>query len=137
MTRHLEFLDGKAAGQIAKLLRLAFLADERGEIDGAIAAARRLLATQGRDIHWLSEQLGQRLTAPVQTEPRPGLNVGRSSVLWCLNLRHLLSLKGRQLLSPKDRASIEEVAEQRKPLSPKQQQWPSDVRKKLEPKVAA
>ena len=104
MTHHLEFLDGKVAGQIAKLLRLAFLADERGEIDGAIAAAHRLLATQGRDIHWLSEQLGERLTAPVQTEP---------------------------LLTPKDRQFVEGIAQQRSPLSDRQMKWLSDVIAKL------
>jgi hypothetical protein len=128
VTHHLEFLDGKVAGQIAKLLRLAFLADERGEIDGAIAAAHRLLATQGRDIHWLSEQLGERLTAPVQTEPRPGLNVG--SALWqCFHRRHLLT--------PKDRQFVEGIAQQRSPLSVRQQKWLRDIVAKLGNGVAA
>jgi hypothetical protein len=118
-----EFLDSKTADQLAKFIRLIFISDQRGEITNAIAAVQRLLASQDRDAHWLAE----RLTAPPQSEP--SREFGESPIWWCFHRRHLLA--------PGDRKFIEDVAERRKPLSPKQQKWLHDIVGKLENRSAA
>jgi hypothetical protein len=119
----LRFSDGKTTEQLAKLIRLIFISDQPGEVSGAIAAARRLLATENRDAHWLAE----RLIAPVQNEPE--LDADKSTIWWCFHRRHLLS-QG-------DCKFIEDISRQHKPLSPRQRQWLHDICKKLERQVAA
>ena len=126
MTRHLEFSDNKVADQLEKFLKLAFISDQPGEVVNAIAAVRRLLASENRDPHWLVERLVERLPA---AEPRPGLNVGRSSVLRCLDQRHLLS--------PKDQGFLEGIVRQLAPLSAAQQKWLNDIVAKLKNRSAA
>lgn len=119
-----EFLHSKTADQLAKFIKLIFISDQPGEIANAIAAVCRLLASENRDGHWLAE----RLTAPPQKQPTEQ-HSDKSTVWWAYHHRHLLS--------PRDRQFIEGVAEQRSPLSVKQQKWLRDVVAKLERGEAA
>jgi hypothetical protein len=116
------------APKLAKML-LMLSSDCDHEVVAAARAIDKALQNAGFDWHDLA--------AAVHRMPIPS-DAGaewyrqrdeRSNISWCLNRCFLLSVQDREFL--------ETVSEQRKPLSPKQQQWLSDIRKKLERTVAA
>jgi hypothetical protein len=89
-----------------------------GEVVATVRAIERVLKSAGRDLHDLAACLGA-----------PANDSDKSTVWWCFHRRHLLSLG--------DRRFIEGVAEQRMPLSPKQEKWLRDIVGKLERAEAA
>lgn len=107
--------------RLAKLLRLIFGSDQDGEIVAAVAAVRRILAASDVDHHWLAD----RLTAPIalaavdNCEDRDD----RSDAWFCFHRRNMLS--------PKERAFIENIVARSAPLSSKQRKWLHDICDKL------
>jgi hypothetical protein len=91
-----------------------------GEVVATIRAIERVLKSGGSDWH----DLVAAMLAPVAR-----LEVRRDVVQWCLSRRFFLS--------PRDRRFLEGVAEQRMPLSPKQEKWLRDIVGKLERAEAA
>jgi DNA-binding transcriptional LysR family regulator len=111
--------------RLGKLLRLALVADEDGEILAALCALKRALSAVGLDAHWLADTVerGTKSVALPPTEDRPERD--DRSAAW-------FAFHRRDLLSPKERAFIENIVERSAPLSPKQRQWLYDLVDRLE-----
>jgi hypothetical protein len=113
--------------RIGKLLRLAVIADQPGEIVAAVAALKRALTTSGVDPHWLADAF-ERGAPPVALQPRQDCDAvhdddWRSTAWWCWH--------HRDRRAPRDRQFIDELTRWRGPLSTKQQKWLRDVCDKL------
>ena len=116
------------APKLAKML-LMLSSDCDHEVVAAARAIDKALQNAGFDWHDLAAAIHP---MPIQSDA--GANWWkqhdeRSIISWCLNRSFLLSVQDREFL--------ENVSEQCNPLSLKQQQWLSDIRKKLERTVAA
>jgi hypothetical protein len=109
--------------RIAKLVRLIFSTDKSGEALAAIAAVKRILASEKLDAHWLADRLYQS-----EEHQRHDDGDDRSLAWWCYH--------HRDRLSPRDRQFIEALTKWRSPLSPKQQKWLRDILAKLESEAA-
>jgi hypothetical protein len=123
--------------RLAKLIRLIFSSDNSGEIVAAVTAAKRVLASENVDAHWLADAL-ERGAAPVVVTPedesgerddrdrdddRPDAD-DRSKAWFAWHRRFLLSAKERQF--------VERVVSWRGPLSVKQRQWLRAIVDRLE-----
>jgi DNA-binding transcriptional LysR family regulator len=112
-----------------KLIRLIFSSDKEGEIVGAVMAARRVLATNGLDCHWVAD----RIAAPVaQGDHRADRrddddddHRDDKSAIW-------FAWHRRRFLSPKEHAFIENIVERARPLTPKQRKWVFDICDRME-----
>jgi hypothetical protein len=121
--------------RLAKLISLIFSTDKDGEIVGAVGAARRLLAAEKVDAHWLAD----RLTAPQplhkqereRDDDRDRDEDGdhRSAIWWC---HHHCGA-----LTAKERRFIESLTRWRGPFSERQAQWLHDAADRLSAGVAA
>jgi hypothetical protein len=114
--------------RLGKLLRLALVADQAGEITGAIHALKRALASAGLDPHYVVdafERGTKSITAPLAADDNPGHDDDDdTSLVW-------FAWHRRDRLSPRDRQFVEGLARWRGPLSTKQQKWLHDVLDKL------
>jgi hypothetical protein len=115
--------------RLGKLLRLALVADQAGEITGAIHALRRALASAGLNPHYVVDAF-ERGTAQLAPSVSPDIAQDdrrerdeRSDAWFCFHRRDLLSAK--------ERAFIENVIRWSSPLSPKQRQWIFDIADRL------
>jgi hypothetical protein len=116
------------APKLSKML-LMLSSDYDHEVVAAARAIDKALQSAGLDWHDLAAAVDR---MPIQSDAGADWckrRDERSIISWCLNRCFLLSVQDREFL--------ESAAKQRKPLSPKQQQWLSDIRKKLDRKVAA
>jgi hypothetical protein len=102
--------------KLAKLIRLIFSTDQHGEAIAAIAAVKRILASEKLDHHWLAD----RLAAPTASPAVDNLDRDDRSNAWFVFHR-------RHQLSPKETAFIENIIQWSNPLSSKQRQWLSDI----------
>jgi hypothetical protein len=109
--------------KLAKLIRLALISDEAGEILGAIAAVRRMLAASNLDAHWLADiiERGASPSAPSISPNAQGDD--RSSIWWCWH--------HRDRLSPKEARFVETSTRWRGTISDRQRQWLRDICDKL------
>jgi hypothetical protein len=123
--------------RLGKLLRLALVADQAGEITSAIHALKRALASAGLDPHYVVDAF-ERGTAQVAPSVSPDIDVAqddprerddRSDAWFAFHRRHFLS--------PKERAFIENIIEWSAPLSEKQRKWLRDIVDRLEREMAA
>jgi hypothetical protein len=101
------------APKLSKML-LMLSSNHDGDVVAAARAITKTLQGAGSDWHALVAAI----LAPVAH-----LEVRRDVVQWCLSRRFFLS--------PRDRRFLEGVAEQRMPLSPKQEKWLHDIVGKL------
>jgi hypothetical protein len=116
------------APKLAKML-LMLSSDCDHEVVAAARAIDNTLQSAGFDWHDLAAAVHR---MPIESDAGADWckqRDERSNISWCLSRRFLLSVQDREFL--------ENIREQRKPLSPKQQQWLSDICKKLERTVAA
>jgi DNA-binding transcriptional LysR family regulator len=96
--------------RLGKLLRLALVADQAGEITGAIHALKRALASAGLDPHYIVDAF-ERGTSQVAPSISPTDAQGDDrSAIW-------FAWHRRDGLSPRDRQFIEKLTEWRGPLS--------------------
>jgi hypothetical protein len=109
--------------RFGKLLRLALVADQDGEIIGAVCALKRALAAAGLDPHYIVDafERGTSQAAPSISPDEQGDD--RSTVWWCWHRR------GR--LSRKEAAFIETLTRWRGTISARQRQWLRDIVDKL------
>jgi hypothetical protein len=112
--------------RLAKLIRLIFSTDKTCEAVAAIAAVKCILTSENVDAHWLAD----RFTEPIAL-PRADKREERSeqSDAW-------FAFHHRHLLSPKERAFVENIFEWSAPLSDKQRRWFWDIIAKLEREAA-
>jgi hypothetical protein len=120
--------------RFGKLLKLALISEQPGEILAALCALKRALASAGLDAHWLADvvERGAQPHAPsvspdiAQDDRKPPWHRERderSDAWFCFHRR--------DLLSPKERAFIENVIRWSSPLSPRQRQWIYDIADRL------
>jgi hypothetical protein len=110
--------------RLGKLIRLALISDEDGEMLGAIAALKRALTTAGVDAHWLGA-FGRGAT-PAARAAGADHDGGhdrhdddRSAAWFCWHRRWKLS--------PKEREFIERIVVWSGTLSEKQRKWLGDI----------
>lgn len=115
--------------RLAKLLRLALVADHDGEAIGAIHALRRALASSGLDPHFVADAF-LRGTQPMAIVDRPDDSDGehddgddRSSIWFAYHRRYSLT--------PRDRQFVEGLTRWHGTLSAKQRKWLADILDKL------
>jgi hypothetical protein len=106
------------APKLSKML-LMLSSNYDGDVVAAARAITKILQDAGSDWHDLAAILA----------PAAHPEVRDDVVQWCLSRRFFLS--------PRDRGFLEGVAEQRMPLSPKQEKWLRDIVGKLERAEAA
>jgi hypothetical protein len=116
--------------KLGKLLSLALISDQDGEVLGALAALRRALTACGLGPHDLVDafERGAQPFASPTTEDHFERDE-RSDAWFCFYRRNLLS--------PKERAFIENVVRRSAPLSAKQRKWIFDIADRLSAEVAA
>jgi hypothetical protein len=110
--------------QLGRLLPLLG-SNHDSEVVATERAIGRVLQGAGCDWHDLVKALLP-TPAPIDAADLPS---EKSAILWCFHRRHELTLRDHQL--------IENLTDRHKPLSPKQQKWPRDIREKLERGAAA
>jgi hypothetical protein len=115
--------------KIAKLVRLVFSSDRPGEIVAAVEAAKRLLATNDLDCHWVAD----RITAPVahaddrhadRRDDDDNERDDHSAIWFCFHRKHRLS--------EKEFAFITNIVARARPLTPRQSKWVRDICDRLE-----
>jgi hypothetical protein len=109
--------------RLAKLIRLIFGSNRDGEVVAAVAAVRRILAASDLDAHWLADRVAAPTALATVDDDRDDRDC-RSDAWFCFHRRHMLS--------PKERAFIENIIQWSSPLSPKQRQWLHDIVDRLE-----
>ena len=109
------------APKLSKML-LMLSSNYDGDVVAAARAITKILQDAGGDWHDLVAAMLPPLAPAAHLEVR-------DVVQWCLSRRFFLS--------PRDRGFLEGVAEQRMPLSPKQEKWLRDIVGKLERGEAA
>jgi hypothetical protein len=124
MTNNTTTIDDGAVetDRLAKLIRLIFSSDKSGEIIAAVAAAKRVLAVENKDAHWLADKL----TAPppaVVADKHDDRN-DRSAAWFAFHRSHRLS--------PKESAFVANILQYSRPLSDKQKNWLHDIVDRLE-----
>jgi hypothetical protein len=109
--------------RLAKLLRLIFSSDKSGEVLAAVDAAKRVLASENVDAHWLADRL---TSQPARAHPpdKSAERDDRSAAWFAFHRSHWLS--------PKERKFIESIVQWAAPLSPKQRRWLHDIVERLE-----
>jgi hypothetical protein len=114
-------------GRIGKLLRLALVADQDGEITGAIHALRRALTTCGLGPHDVVDafERGAQPIAPAELDDDHdrGQDRDRSDIWFAYHHRHQLS--------PRDAHFVNSIARWSGPLSDRQRKWLTDICNKL------
>jgi hypothetical protein len=115
--------------RLAKLVRLALISDEAGEILGAIAALRRMLVAPGLDGHWLADVV-ERGTKSIAVPLAAEHDESDTSLVWWAWHR-------RDRLTPKEASFIEALTRWRGPISERQAQWLHDIADRLEREAAA
>jgi hypothetical protein len=120
--------------RFGKLLRLALVADQPGEIVAAVAVLKRALTTSGVDPHWIVDCF-VRGAKPVVLQP-PQQDRGavhdddwRSTAWWCWHRGNALTAKERRF--------IESLTHWRDPISERQAQWLHDIANQLSAEAAA
>jgi DNA-binding transcriptional LysR family regulator len=116
------------ASRFSKLLRLALVADQPGEIVAAVAALKRALTTSGVDPHWLADAF-ERGTKSIAVPHVDDVADDRSTVWWCWHHRDDLTAKERKF--------IESLTRWRGPISERQARWLQDIADRLSVEVAA
>jgi hypothetical protein len=126
------------ASRFSKLLRLALVADQPGEIVAAVAALKRALTTSGVDPHWLADafERGAKSVAVPHVDAGCGktrvnddVADDRSTVWWCWHHRDDLTAKERKFIAS--------LTRWRGPISERQARWLQDIADRLSAEVAA
>jgi DNA-binding transcriptional LysR family regulator len=110
--------------RLGKLVRVALISDEDGEILGAVAALKRALAATGVDAHWLAAAFERGAAPPAHGDDHDDDGDDRSATWFCWHRRHRLS--------PKEKAFIENIVTWSGPLSARQRRRLGDIVDKLE-----
>jgi DNA-binding transcriptional LysR family regulator len=116
------------ASRFSKLLRLALVGDQPGEIVAAVAALKRALTTSGVDPYWLADAF-ERGAKSVAVPHVDDVADDRSTVWWCWHHRDDLTAKERKF--------IESLTRWRGPISERQARWLQDIADRLSAEVAA
>jgi hypothetical protein len=111
-----------------KLLRLALVSDQDGEVLSALAALKRALAASGLDPHHIVDcyEYGTKSLAVTSADREHGDD--RSAIWFAFHRRYSLT--------PRDRDFVEAMTRWRGLLSVKQQKWLRDIIGKLESEAA-
>lgn len=109
--------------RVAKLLRLALIADHDGEALGALTALKRSLASVGLDAHYLVDAF-ERGAAQVAPSISPDVGGDDRSVVW-------FAWHRRDRPSMKEAAFIESLTRWRGTISERQRVWLRDICDKL------
>jgi len=106
--------------RLAKLLRLALVADHDGEIIGAVCALKRALASAGLDPHHIVDAF-ERGTSQVAPSISPADVAGDDrSLVW-------FAWHRRDRLSVKEAAFVESLTRWRGTISDRQRVWLHDI----------
>jgi DNA-binding transcriptional LysR family regulator len=116
------------ASRFSKLLRLALVADQPGEIVAAVAALKRALTTSGVDPHWLADAF-ERGAKSIAIPHIGDVVDDRSTVWWCWHHRDDLTAKERKFIAS--------LTRWRGPISERQARWLQDIADRLSAEVAA
>jgi len=110
---------GAPSERLAKLLRLALVADHDGEAIGAIHALKRALCSAGLDPHYVVDCF-ERGTQPDTPSISPDAQGDDRSLVW-------FAWHHRDRLSVKEAAFIESLTRWRGTISDKQRVWLHDI----------
>jgi hypothetical protein len=113
--------------RMAKLIRLIFSSDKEGEIIAAVLAARRVLASENVDAHWVADRITAPLAHADHRADRRDDDDDRDdkSAIW-------FAFHRRHRLSPKECLFVENIVTRSAPLTPKQRKWLNDICDRLE-----
>jgi hypothetical protein len=114
--------------KLGKLLRLALIADQDGEITGAIHALKRSLASCGLDPHYIADCF-ERGASPVSVPLAAEHDEDDTSLVWFVWHR-------RERLSPKEPSFIETLTRWRGKISERQRKWLHGMSALAKPKAA-
>jgi hypothetical protein len=115
--------------RFGKLLRLALVADQPGEIVAAVCALKRALAVAGLDAHAIVDAFERGAQPIAIADERPlDEEVERSTIWWCYHHRGALSAKERRF--------VESLIRWRGPISDRQRQWLHDIAARLHTEAA-